>query len=285
VIDLEKLETFLTVAKHGGFREAAKHRGLSQSAVTQHIKQLERSLDVILIDRSNVSSKLTAEGNALLPYAQTLIDVSAKAMGLFKETSFTVGASSNVGIYYLQPILTDFQAQSGIRTNVVIADNVSIADKLQTLEIDVAVMEWWDDRTGFTSTIWRSEELVLIVPTTHPWALRSHITLDELDGVELIGGEKGTGTGRIIEKAFGDRLRPVNVSMQLGSTEAVKHAVKAGAGISLVLAGTVRDEILNRQLCTVRIAGKALQKNIHIIHRNCPSGVSSKRQFTDFLQR
>lgn len=285
MIDLEKLETFLTVAKHGGFRGAAKHRGLSQSAVTQHIKQLERSLNAVLIDRSNAVSKLTTEGQALLPYAQMLIDISMKASDLFRRSSLTIGASSNVGIYLLQPYLKEFQHHCSVRLDIVIADNASIAEKLQRLEIDVAVMEWWDNRSGFTANIWRSEELVLIVPTSHPWASRSSVQVDELDGIELIGGEKGTGTGRIIERVFGDRGLRINVAMQLGSTEAVKHAVKAGLGVSLVLAGAVTDEVLNRQLSVVRIDGDTLQKDIYVIHRNCPSADSVERRFVDFLRQ
>jgi DNA-binding transcriptional LysR family regulator len=285
VIDLEKLETFLTVAKHGGFRGAAKHRGLSQSAVTQHIKQLERSLNAVLIDRSNAVSKLTTEGQALLPYAQMLIDISMKASDLFRRSSLTIGASSNVGIYLLQPYLKEFQHHCSVRLDIVIADNASIAEKLQRLEIDVAVMEWWDNRSGFTANIWRSEELVLIVPTSHPWASRSSVQVDELDGMEMIGGEKGTGTGRIIDRVFGDRDLRINVAMQLGSTEAVKHAVKAGLGVSLVLAGAVTDEVLNRQLSVVRIDGDTLQKDIYVIHRNCPSADSVESRFVDFLRQ
>ena len=285
MIDLEKLETFLTVAKHGGFRGAAKHRGLSQSAVTQHIKQLERSLNAVLIDRSNAVSKLTTEGQALLPYAQMLIDISMKASDLFRRSSLTIGASSNVGIYLLQPYLKEFQHHCSVRLDIVIADNASIADKLQRLEIDIAVMEWWDNRSGFTANIWRSEELVLIVPTSHPWASRSSVQVDELDGIELIGGEKGTGTGRIIERVLGDRGLRINVAMQLGSTEAVKHAVKAGLGVSLVLAGAVTDEVLNRQLSVVRIDGDTLQKDIYVIHRNCPSADSVESRFVDFLRQ
>lgn len=285
MIDLEKLETFLTVAKHGGFRGAAMHRGLSQSTLTQHIKQLERSLNTVLIDRSNAVSKLTTEGQALLPYAQMLIDISKKASDLFRRSSLTIGASSNVGIYLLQPYLKEFQQHCGFKLDIVIADNTSIADKLQRLEIDVAVMEWWDSRSGFTASIWRSEELVLIVPTSHPWAGRSTVQVEELDGIELIGGEKGTGTGRIIERMLGGRDLRINVAMQLGSTEAVKHAVKAGLGVSLVLAGAVTDEVLSRQFNVLRIDGDTQQKDIYVIHRNCTSADSVESRFVDFLRQ
>lgn len=57
--NLERVETFLAVATHGGFRSAAKHTGLSQPAVTQHVKQLEQSLNVNLVNRNNAGSTLT----------------------------------------------------------------------------------------------------------------------------------------------------------------------------------------------------------------------------------
>lgn len=283
MIDLNRLKAFLAVAKYGGFREAAKKTGISQSTMTQHIKRLEHSLKAVLIERSNARSTLTAQGLALLPYAESLLSISERASQLFEKKTFVIGASSNVGIYLLQSHLKSFQNVCPSQLDITIADNASIADKLQNLEIDIAVMEWWDNRPGFVSNIWRSAELVLIVPPDHPWSRLGVIPRSWLKGERLLGGEAGTGTGRVLVEYFGEDMQGLTVAMQLGSTEAVKHAVQAGLGISLVMIQTVMHECRAGRLSIVRIEDVSPQKIIYIIRRDNLLPDAIELNFTEFL--
>ena len=242
MLDLNCVQTVLAVVECGGFRQAGMQIGISQSTVTQHLKRLEHTLKVCLIERNNSRCGLTQEGALFKPYAEKLIAMSGRASDLFKGKCLTVGASSNVGIYSLQPYLRRYQELREARLDVVISSNVEIAEKLTKIELDVAIMEWWDHRPGFVSRVWRSDELVLIVPKAHPWAEMDAIPPEYLHGAELLGGEPGTGTGRLIEEYFGTHAKSIGISIRLGSTEAVKRAVQAGLGISLVLASTVHQE-------------------------------------------
>lgn len=242
MLDLNCVQTFLAVVECGGFRQAGLQIGISQSAVTQHLKRLEQTLQVSLIERKNRRCCLTPEGTVFMPYAKKLTEMSEHACNVFKKVNLSVGASSNVGIYSLQPYLKRFQQLSTSQLNVVISNNLDIAEKLTNLELDIAVMEWWDDRPGFVSRIWRTEELVLIVANDHPWATLKTVPKEYLYDVELLGGEPATGTGRVIEEYFAEEAKRIGISIRLGSTEAVKRAVQAGVGISLVLASTVEQE-------------------------------------------
>lgn len=283
MIDLECVATFLAVANHGGFREAAKTAGMSQPAVSQHIKRLEQSLKVCLIQRSNAGCKLTPEGQSFLPYARQLVRIGSRAHALFDLTSLKVGASSNTGIYLLQPYLKAYRDAFAERMEIVIGSNPDIAGKLENFEIDVAVMEWWDDRPGFEARLWRREELVLIVPPDHPWAARSSVPRDWLKGQKLLGGEAGTGTARLLRDFLGDSANSVGVSMQLGSTEAVKHAVRAGLGISLVMACAVADEQRDQRLKSLTIEGCVPAKNLYVVHRRDMARDAPSCRFSRFL--
>lgn len=283
MISLERVATFLAVATHGGFREAARHTGLSQPTVTQHVKQLEQALDVHLIERNNAGSVLTPEGRTFLPYAENLVRACDRVKALFASSAVTIGASSNVGIYLLQPALKAFRDRYGHTLDVVIDDNVRIADKLENFEIDVAVMEWWDDRPGFVAHIWRREALVVIVPPQHPWAGMPSIPRDWLKGQNLLGGEAGTGTGRLLRRYLGDDAHTIGTALQLGSTEAVKRAVQAGLGISLVLASAVELEHRNGLLRALPLEGVAPHKDIYLIRRKGRRPGTPAVQFTDFL--
>lgn len=284
MIKLGSVATFLAVARCGGFREAAKNTGLSQPAVTQHVKRLEQSLNVNLIARNNAGSTLTPEGHVFLPYAENMIRTYELASTLFKKTSVVIGASSNTGIYLLQPYLKAYTDVSPHKLEVIIGTNTVIADKLQNFEIDVAIMEWWDNRPGFVATIWRREDLVLIVPPHHPWACMCNIPRDWLKGQDLLGGEAGSGTGHLLQQYFGDDASTIGVSMQLGSTEAVKHAVQAGLGISLVMAAAVTHEVRNGQLHAIPISGEPIQKALYVVRRD-GGGLHDgpAAQFADFL--
>lgn len=283
MIDLECAATFLAVVSKGGFREAAKHTGLSQPAVTQQIKRLEQALKVTLIQRSHAGCTLTPEGKIFLPYAEHLVRAGQRALALFDNSALTVGASSNSGIYLLQPRLRAYRDRATHKLDIVIGSNSNIVNQLQNFEIDVAVMEWWDQRPGFCARIWHREELVVIVPPDHRWAGRASIPRNWLMGQTLLGGEAGTGTGRLLQSYFGDDARSVGVSMELGSTEAVKHAVRAGLGISLVMAAAVTDEHRHGNLCAIPIEDEAPRKDLYVICRDYLLPDAPARQFSDFL--
>lgn len=283
MIDLERVATFLAVAVSGGFREAARRTGLSQPAVTQHVKRLEQTLNVNLINRNNAGSTLTPEGRAFLPYAENLVRTYDRARALFERSSIVIGASSNAGIYLLQPYLKAYREVSAHKLELIIDDNPTIAGKLERLEIDVAIMEWWDHRPGFAAIVWRREELVVIVPKNHPWAGMRGIPRAWLKGQDLLGGEAGTGTGRVLQELLGNDAGTVGVSMQLGSTEAVKNAVRAGLGISLVMASAVERESRSGELCSILIEGTPPAKDIYLIRRESGAHDTPALQFTNFL--
>lgn len=285
MIDLECVATFLAVASQGGFREAARHTSLSQPAVSQQIKRLEQSLKVPLIQRSNAGCTLTPEGASFLPYAEHLVRAGIRAQSLFDADMLSIGASSNTGIYLLQPRLRAYRDSTPHKIDVVIGNNNSIADKLQNFEIDVAVMEWWDQRPGFTASVWHREELMVIVPLEHPWASRASIPRNWLKGQALLGGEAGSGTGRLLQSCFGADAGNIGVAMQLGSTEAVKHAVRAGLGISLVMAAAVADEHLHGSLRAIPIEGEAPRKDLYVICRDSLLPAAPARHFFEFMMQ
>jgi DNA-binding transcriptional LysR family regulator len=99
-----------------------------------------------------------------------------------------------------------------------------------------------------------------------------------------LGGEHGSGTGHLLQQYFGADARTIGVSMQLGSTEAVKHAVQAGLGISLVMAAAVTHEVRNGQLHAIPIEGEPMQKTLYVIRRDgCGQKDGPAAQFVDFL--
>jgi len=285
MVNLQHIVTLLAVLHTGSFREAAKQCGLSQPAVSQHIRKLEEFFKVRLIIRDHAGCQPTQEARAFIPYAKSLLRMAERAMSVFQRPSIAIGASSNIGIYLLPPYVKAYLDHHNHSRDVdmVIDCNQVIADKLHSGEIDVAVMEWWDNRPGFTAQLWRKEELVVIVPPQHPWSNLPCIPKHLLKGAKLLGGEPGTGTGRLLKQRFGEYAKDIHVYMHLWSTEAVKQGVKAGLGVSLVLAGTVAQEHMSGTLRAIPIEGQPLQKDLFVIWSKTRLSDSLPLQFVRIL--
>jgi DNA-binding transcriptional LysR family regulator len=106
---------------------------------------------------------------------------------------------------------------------------------------------------------------VVIVAPDHRLARVEAVTLDDLSAETILGGEPGTGTGTLLRSALGRDAARLRTAGGFGSTEAVKHAVRAGLGVSIVLAATVADEVAAGSLVAREIAGAELAKDIHLV--------------------
>jgi DNA-binding transcriptional LysR family regulator len=145
-------------------------------------------------------------------------------------------------------------------------------------------MEWWDDRPGFEAAVWRRERLVVIVSPEHPWARRKSVEKAMLLREPMIGGEPGTGTARLLQQTFGVDASSLKIGLELGSTEAVKQAVRAGLGISIILESAVRDEVRSGTLRALHVEDTPLAKPLFSIFPGGLSTSSPAAQFHAFLQ-
>lgn len=283
MLNLVWLRSFLSLVRHRSFQAAADSLGIAQPTLSQHIQKLEQQLDVMLVLRGKARCEPTRAALALVPFADSMLRLDRQAREAVHGSGIRVGASSNIGIYMLQPSIRAFRdSPSAPAVDLVIDSNPAIARQLSNGELDVAVMEWWQPTPGFRARDWRHEALVLIVPPDHPCASLTEIDREALAGMTLLGGEPGTGTGRVLAEFFGPNGPFPSVSMQLGSTEAVKQAVKAGLGISLVLAACVREEVRNGSLRAIPVSAPGLAKHLMVV---CPEAFANHPPVISFVSQ
>jgi DNA-binding transcriptional LysR family regulator len=265
MLNLLHARTFLTVLSERGFRAAARDLKLSPSTVIEHIKQLEEDLAAPLLKRRRGVVEPTSQGAAFVPLARAMLDTAARSRSVIAQTPLHIAASSNIGTYLLQSMLAAFQATDPLTLDLWIGPNHDVAERLTNGTADVALTEWWTDRPGFCEQSWRRESLVVIVGPDHPWAVRSTIDADDLAGQILLGGEPGTGTHTVLRKALGPLADNLTAVAGFGNTEAVKRAVRAGRGVSLVIASAVVDEVKAGQLIAMPLSRVELAKELKII--------------------
>ncbi len=265
MLNLTHARTFLTVIATRGIRAAARQLDLAPSTIMDHIRQLEEVLAAPLVLRQRGGAMLTDQGARFLPLARSLVETAGRVRSLVHLPTLRVAASSNVGTYLLQPHLAAFQRSAGIPVEQWIGSNLEVIARLERGEADLAAMEWWDGRQGFAARTWAREPLVVIVGPDHRWAALNSLSVAELQGEPLLGGESGTGTGHLLRSGLGPSANALMIVDGFGSTEAVKRAVRAGGSASIVMASSVADEVAARRLVALRVEGVELAKEIKLI--------------------
>jgi len=264
MLNLDTLRSFAEVAKSGSFSRAASALGLSQPTVSEHIRSLEDRLGIALITRGRRQSALTPAGERVLVTAERIVELSTALLLTQNPSSLRLGVSSNILVYYLATQVA-WLKQAGVLIET--KTNPDLAQGLRNGAIDLAVMEWPVEDTGIGVRPLFEDPLLVIVNPSHPLANLQHITLKQLKTLSLWGGESGTGTYSLLKTALGRDADALKMDGNLGSTEAVKQAVIAGAGASIVLAGAVEREISDGRLIGLKVKGHRLTKKFYLCAR------------------
>lgn len=176
-----------------------------------------------------------------------------------------LAASSNTGIYMLMPRLAAFERETGIKIDLWVGPNPKVRERLLAGRAVVAVMEWWEPEPGFAARPWREEPLLLITAPDHPWALHGRVRRDALAAEAVLGGEPGSGTGRVLRAALGKIADELQLRGGFNSTEAVKRGVRAGLGVSFVLAASVRDDLEAGTLAAPVLEDLSISKTLWLV--------------------
>ncbi|MBR0644746.1 LysR family transcriptional regulator [Plastoroseomonas hellenica] len=254
--DLLLVEAVLAVVDTGSFRAAAEALGRSQPTVSQQVARLEAELGVTLLLRRRDRCVPTPDGALFLPGARRALEAARQAVAAVRGRPLAIGAASNPGIYLLPARL----ARAAMPTVLRLGSNPETVARLLAGEVDIAFLEWWEDRPGYEVVRWREEEMVVIVPPGHHWAGLPCLPAAALAEEPMIGGEPGTGTGRLLAGLLGAAAGSLRVARQLGSTDAVKRAVAAGLGISVVMRAAVGDEVAAGSLVAVPLETPGLRR-------------------------
>jgi DNA-binding transcriptional LysR family regulator len=270
-----KLKVFCTVAETRSFSKTSEIIHLTQPAVSLQIQALEEMYETKLFDRSSSRVTLTPAGEVLYKYAKDILALYAAAEKVIGEMtglvkgSITIGAGSTIGNYFLPSVISDFRkTHPKIKVNLFVANMQRVIELLNAGNINVGLVEGDVKRQKIVVEKLLSDELLLIVPSYHPWAKRKEVSVSELIDEPFILREAGSGTRQTIEKFFarhGIGLQGLKVSMVLGSTQAIKEAVENGLGVSIVSRWAARKENKYGTLSMVNFKEEKMLRNFSLI--------------------
>jgi DNA-binding transcriptional LysR family regulator len=294
-MNLDHVRSFLEVIKGKSLSEAARSLGVSQPAISNQIKGLERELGMELLirgERGVVS--LTAAGEVFLAFAEQVIaayeEMLQQLSHLKEEVSgeLVIAASTTPGEFVLPQLLSDFKARyPQVEAQVTIADTRDVVEKVLARQCDLGFIGAPIARPRLTLAPLIKDEIVLAVYPGHPFARREFIRLEELQGQRLILREEGSGTRRSLEQLLagrGERLPENNIVLVLGSTHAVIEAIQARLGIGFVSAFAVSRLQASGQLCTVPIEGLSLTRDLFVAYEEGQLSTRLRQEFLTFAR-
>jgi len=260
-VTLEQLRIFVAVAERQHVTQAARALNLAQSAVSHAIASLEARHDAKLFDRVGRRIELTEAGRALLTEARIILaqveraELTLGAFGKLERGTLTVQASQTIASYWLPRHLVAFRrAHPRIDIRMTIGNTAQVAEAIETGTAELGFVEGRVESGRLVSSRVASDQVVLVVGQDHAWAQGATPDSDDLAGTAWVLREPGSGTRSVFEQALKDigfapeRLR---IAMELPSNEAVRAAVEAGLGATVLSASVVASSIENGLLCHV----------------------------------
>lgn len=292
-MNFKQLEAFIWVAELQSFTKASRQLFMSQPAVSFQIKALEEDLQVSLFQRGDKKVMLTEAGRLLYPEAKQMIrNYNRIKAGLedlkgLKTGHLVIGASTIPGEYILPILIGGFKEKyPGIIITLKVAGSGQVGRWVREREIDFGITGAPVDWEGTECASWLKDQLVLIVPPAHPWAVLDEVNLDNLKNEKMILRERGSGTRRTLEQKLAEHnisLEKLPHSMELGSTRAVITAVEANLGASIVSKYAVSEAISLGKVKEVKLVGIDLSRYLYQIRHSQGMGGFALEAFISFI--
>jgi len=294
-MNFHQLHIFYTVAEKGSFSAAAQALHMTQPAVTMQIQSLEDYFGTKLLHRSTKKIELSEAGRTLLPHAKRSVELvrqTDEAMSAFTQMlqgRLQLGASLTIGEYVLPRMLGPFARQyPDISIVMKVMNTTQIMDDILKHQLNFGLIEAPVHHPDMIVEPVMQDELKLIVPAGHALADRGEVELEDVLNYAFVLREKGSGTRQVMEDQLQKRNidpQDINVVMELGSTGAVKSAVEAGVGITMLSPSSVQHELALGLVHIVDIRGLEFKRQFYAIHLKSSLLPLSAVAFLNYLRQ
>lgn len=289
---LDTLRLFCEVVRLRSFSRGATANGVTQSAASQSIQQLEAELDVPLLDRSRRPPQPTEEGRAFYEACRTLLQGFEKARAELAasrqrvEGTVRVAAIYSVGLHdmsrHMQPFMS---AYPQARVLLECLHPRKVVEAVLNDEADLGILSYPVATRALTVLPLRSEPMVVVAHPKHRLARRRIVRPADLNGEAFIAFDQDLAIRKAIDRALRQHNVKVNVVMAFDNVETIKQAIAIAAGISILPRPTVLKEIGIRALAAVPLSLPGIVRPIGIIHRRGKRFTPAVARFVELLQK
>lgn len=266
---LHQLKVFEAAARHGSFTRAAEELFLTQPTVSMQIKQLTKSVGLPLFEQVGKRLYLTEAGRELFATCRQIFEtISQFEMKVADLKGLKRGqlrlAVITTAKYFIPRLLGPFcQLYPGIDIALQVTNHEGILERMVGNLDDLYIMSQVPEHLDISYQPFLDNPLVALAPINHPLADEKNIPIQRLSEEPFIMREPGSGTRRAVQKLFDEHGVTVKVKLELGSNEAIKHAIAGGLGISVLSRHTLID---GKDLTVLDVEHFPIQRNWYMVY-------------------
>ncbi len=292
-LTLRQLRVFCTVARLLSYTRAAEELGCQQPTASALVAELERTTQLTLFEQRGKHLALTDEGHELYAHAQQVIAAADEAWWAMTERRgsvtmasrpLRVAADTTVGTYVLPRLLGDFHQQyPNVALQLNIANRAAVRVSLLTGKADLVIAGRPPEVDGLVTEPFLANPLVAVASPEHVLVGQTQVSLTRLAEEVFLLREEGSGTRAAVEEVFEVAGIPLKVGMVLGHVEAIKRAVAAGLGVSVLSALAVKREVQYHTLAILDVEQFPIQRRWYIARLARHPLIASAGVFIKFL--
>jgi DNA-binding transcriptional LysR family regulator len=286
----DNIKVFRDISHSKSISRGASLNGISQSAASQQIQELERRLGVTLLDRSLRPLELTPAGKLFYDLCRDVLrreeefHVELENLKGLVEGSVHVASIYSIGLSEMSRLQEEFASRfpnAFLHVDYLRPDKVYEA--VLTDQADVGLVSYPVGTKDLAVILWREEEMTVAVPPSHPLAQKPVLLPADLDGQDFIGFDEDLSIRRELDRFFREQGIEMRVAMQFDNIQMIKEAVALGSGISILPARTMQAEIAQGRLVSIPLHAPELVRPVGIVHRKRKRFSRAVQSFLELL--
>jgi len=274
-VDFHHFRLFRDLAHERSISKGAENNGISQSAASQHLQELERTLGVILVDRSTRPLQLTEAGRIYVGFCQDILhrkeefDAAIEQLKEKVEGQVRVASIYSVGLSEMSRLEEEFAERfPGAELVVTYLRPEKVYEAILSDRADLGLVSYPNETREISATPWRQERMVVAVAPSHPLAQKVWMQPSDLNGVDFVGFDEDLPIASHVKQYLADANAHVNVVMHFDNIQMMKEAVALGEGASILPVRILRQEVEQGRLVAIRLDKPALFRPLGIIHHS-----------------
>ena len=288
---METLRLYRDIAQSRSFSQGAHLNDVSQSYASQHIRDLERNLGIALFDRSTRPLSVTEAGKLYLEFCRDVLrrdEEFRAALDQLKsdvDGTVRVAAIYSVGLSEMSELEREFSRRyPEARLEVEYLRPEKVYEAVVSDRADLGLMSYAEPTREAAVLPWREEEMVVAVAPTHPLARWTGVNARELNGLDFVAFDEDLPIRRDVDRFLREQDVNVQVTVHFDNLQMMKEAVAHGAGVSIMPARVMREEIARGRLLPVRLIPSTLFRPVRIVHRRRKRFNRATEAFLELLQ-
>jgi DNA-binding transcriptional LysR family regulator len=289
-MQIENFKIFADLVETKSFSKSAKLNGITQSAVSQQARAMERHFKTLLIDRSQKQFQLTREGQRVYDAAKEMLHTYEKLLSELQEMkkviSGTIRISTiySIGLHELPPFIKKFLHDfPSVNVRVEYRRSNLVYEDILHNAVDFGLVAFPIKQRQIEVLPFRNDHLVLITHPQHQLAKRAEIEVKDLTNQKFIGFDPDIPTRKAVDQIFREHKLEIEPVMEFDNIETVKRAVEIDHGVAIVPQATVLQEQKQGTLAVLHFKGKDFTRPLAILHRKGRVLTPAMKKFIETL--